>query len=208
MLKRSSHLKVTRSELYLAAYDVSKQVEEHAPYLARATGGRIGPQTATEIRALAKRMAELHAARPARGVGPVRPAMLAVRKLTTTLRAALATIVEEHPELEEQLRATRPSGVKSASVALHELDLVVALFTHHARRLLPMFPRDFHDHLARTRRALLAHEEQREDAEQAFERHYRELEDVEARLQKVLRTVRAHLALRESIASVSKHAQR
>jgi hypothetical protein len=122
-------------------------------------------------------------------------------RITRTIRAAAATIVEDEPMVAEQLRKMRLSGKKSVAQVLADLDAHVALLDVYTARMRPLFPADFDEDLARIRGELAEHGTRREDARSAREASRRELQAVEAQLQSLVQTVRAVFAVTQRAAT-------
>lgn len=196
------HAKVGRAQLILDAYHAAKAVELHAEALARASEGQITLRTAHDLRTLAKRLAKLDAARPRRGVGPVRSTILAAKRITRALHAAIAALPGRDAELEEQLRRSRPTPSNSAADVLAVLDLNLFLYRRHGRRVRALFPADFDDELARVRAALYERPALNVNANAERRAHRRELMWTQEQLMETVRLVRALVTVIEKSASL------
>lgn len=185
--------KVSRGRLLLEAYDAAKMVEQHGESLVHASDGRITAKTAQEIRTLAKKLGQLHAARPPRAIGPVRPTVLAAKRMGRSLHAAIAAVREPgDEELEEQLRRTRLSRSQAASDVWLELKTLSLLYRRHERRVRALLPAGFDEELARVIALLGERPAVHVDANAVRMSHRREMAEIEARLVEWTRSVRAY----------------
>lgn len=172
--------KWSRARLVLHAYEVAKQAEDHADALQRATGGRLSPRTAGELRALADRLAQLHAARPPRGGRGMREAILEALRVMTTLRNALRTLGD--PGVEAQLRELGTPRHRSVARISTVVAAHLALYQPHAEALHLVLGTAFEADLGRVRGTFANYAQRQQNQASSRGDHGREIEAATADL--------------------------
>lgn len=139
-MSAGTHLRESLGSFLLRARRIAEAVDRHADVLSRASGGRVGCQTAEEMRRLADQIADLQATRPPKPRSSLQTTIAEAQEVMVSIRRAAQYAARSNPDIAARLKGVQKDAALGRSRAAVQWALVnhIALIDAHPRELGPL----------------------------------------------------------------------